>query len=273
MDPESVHRCARQEVHDRLGGLSVSLDLGVVAYTYIAASADDGDSGRPSCSSWRNMMVPDAVDTRLDLHRIQLRGNDNTSWVTKHAIHLDAWNQCDEYIRWYRGITRVHIGNPPNPDTRSHGYQPAGVDRRMMEVDDMALVAIREPPSFPSQMAAIMKKVQTIIRRCMVSIGGTLGYAPSQHDIQETFPVQPPRRRLREYVPDRGARGVKRGARRHLGRGAEGGRPPVPPAPQRQEHLNPGPTVVERGEGSGSGQPYVNPFDNPNLYMPFLVWV
>ncbi|KAI5660032.1 hypothetical protein M9H77_28825 [Catharanthus roseus] len=38
----------------------------------------------------------------------------------------------DEYIRWYRGITRVYIGNPANRDTRSHGYQPVGVDRRMM---------------------------------------------------------------------------------------------------------------------------------------------
>ncbi|KAI5676387.1 hypothetical protein M9H77_07337 [Catharanthus roseus] len=30
------------------------------------------------------------------------------------------------------GITWVYIGNPANWDTRSHGYQPAGVDRRMM---------------------------------------------------------------------------------------------------------------------------------------------
>ncbi|KAI5669424.1 hypothetical protein M9H77_19277 [Catharanthus roseus] len=63
-----------------------------------------------------------------------------------------------------------------------------------------------------------MKKVQTIIRWCMVSIGGTLGCTPSQHDIQATFPVQPSRRRPREHVTDRGARGVKRGARRHPGR-------------------------------------------------------
>ncbi|KAI5658190.1 hypothetical protein M9H77_26983 [Catharanthus roseus] len=139
--------------------------------------------------------------------------------------------------------TPVMSTSDANRDTRSHGYQPASVDRRMMEVDDMASVAIREPPSSPSQMAAVMKKVQTIIRRYM-------------------------RRRPREHVPDRGARGVKRGARRHPGRGAGGGRPHVPPAPQRQEHLDPDPAVVERGEGSGSGQPYVDPFDNPNLDMP-----
>ncbi|KAI5664808.1 hypothetical protein M9H77_24131 [Catharanthus roseus] len=177
-----------------------------------------------------DQMVLDAADTRLNLYRIQLRGNDNTSWVTQHAIQVDVWNQwqvrvrdgpaveyvealsypSDEYIRWYRGITRVYIGNPANRDTRAHGYQPAGVDRRMMEVDDMTSVAIREPPSSPSQIAAVMKKVQTIIRRCMVSIGGTLGCIPSQHDIQATFPVQPSRRRPREHIPDRGAHGVKR---------------------------------------------------------------
>ncbi|KAI5659387.1 hypothetical protein M9H77_28180 [Catharanthus roseus] len=55
-----------------------------------------------------------------------------------------------------------------------------------------------------------MKKVQTIIRQCMVSIGGTLGRTPSQHDIQATFLVQPSRCHPREHVPDRGARGVKR---------------------------------------------------------------
>ncbi|KAI5677630.1 hypothetical protein M9H77_08580 [Catharanthus roseus] len=37
-------------------GLGVSSDMGVVAYIYIAASADDGDYSRPSCSSWSNMM-------------------------------------------------------------------------------------------------------------------------------------------------------------------------------------------------------------------------
>ncbi|KAI5657628.1 hypothetical protein M9H77_26421 [Catharanthus roseus] len=174
-------------------GLGFSSDLGMAAYTYIAALANDGDYGRPPCSSWRNMfgraqMVPDAVDTRLDLHRIQLRGNDNTSWVTQYAIHIDAWSQWrvhvrdgpaiaveallyprDEYIRWYRGITQVYIGNSANRDTRAHDYQPAGVDRHMMtsmlqEVDDMASVAIRELPSSPSQIAAVIKKLQTIIR-------------------------------------------------------------------------------------------------------------
>ncbi|KAI5657731.1 hypothetical protein M9H77_26524 [Catharanthus roseus] len=126
----------------------------------------------------------------------------------------------DECIRWYRGITRVYIDNPANCDTRVHGYQPAGVDRRMM-VDDMASVVIREPTSSHSPMVVVMKKVQMFIRRCM------------------TFHVQPSRRRPQEHVPDRGARGVKRGARRHPGCGTGGGRPPVPPAPERHEYVDP----------------------------------
>ncbi|KAI5653781.1 hypothetical protein M9H77_30968 [Catharanthus roseus] len=82
-----------------------------------------------------------------------------------------------------------------------------------------------------------------------------LGCTPSQHDIQATFPVQPSRRRPREHVPDRGARAVKRDARRH-------------PGVEQEEHVDPDPAVVERGEGSGSGQQYVDPFDSPHLDMP-----
>ncbi|KAI5655342.1 hypothetical protein M9H77_32529 [Catharanthus roseus] len=127
-------------------GLGVSSDLGVVAYTYIAVSTDDGNYGRPSCSSWRNMW------------RVCVR--DGPTAAVEALLY-----PSDEYIRWYKGITWVYIGNLANRDTRAHGYQPAGMDKRMMEVDDMASVAIREPSSSPSQMAAVMKKVQTIIRR------------------------------------------------------------------------------------------------------------
>ncbi|KAI5664080.1 hypothetical protein M9H77_23403 [Catharanthus roseus] len=120
-------------------------------------------------------MVPDACDTHLDLHRIQLRRNDHTYWGTQYANHIEAWYQwllrvrdgpaevlsypSDEYIKWYRGIKRVYIDNSANRDTRSHGYQPAGVDRRMMEVNDMASVVIQQPPTDPSQMAVFAIKV------------------------------------------------------------------------------------------------------------------
>ncbi|KAI5667569.1 hypothetical protein M9H77_17422 [Catharanthus roseus] len=101
----------------------------------------------------------------------------------------------------------------------------------ILEVDDMASVAIQQPPANPSQMAVFAKKVQTIMWRCMVSIGSTLGCTPSQHDIQQTFSVQLSLRRPREHVLDRGARGVKRVARRQPDCGVGGGRPPVPPIP------------------------------------------
>ncbi|KAI5674117.1 hypothetical protein M9H77_14481 [Catharanthus roseus] len=160
----------------------------------------------------------------------------NLVHVTQHASHVEVWHQWrlrvrdgpilavivlsypnDEYIRWYQGITRVHIENSGNRDTRSIGYQPAGVDKRMMEIDDMVSVVIQEPPSSPSHKAVFVKKVQTIIQRCMVYIGGTLSCTPSQHNIQQTFPVQQLRRRSRELVPEQGAHGVKRGAHRQPG--------------------------------------------------------
>ncbi|KAI5666127.1 hypothetical protein M9H77_15980 [Catharanthus roseus] len=115
------------------------------------------------------------------------------------------------------GITRVYIGNPANCDTCSHGYQPAGVDRRMMtsmlqEVGDMTSVVIQEPLTDPSQMTV--------------------------------------------------------GARSQPGRGASGGRPPVPSFPDRHEHVDLGHVEVESGEGSGGGQSTIDPFDNPNLDIP-----
>ncbi|KAI5676830.1 hypothetical protein M9H77_07780 [Catharanthus roseus] len=160
------------------------------------------------------------------------------------------------------------IGNPANRDTRTVGYQPAGVDRRMTE-----------PPSSPSQIASFVKKVQTIIRGCMVSIGGTLGCTPFQHDIQQTFPVQSSRCLPQELVPDRGARGVKRGTRRLPGGGARGGRPPAPPNLGRG-HEDPG-HGGEMGKGSEGrglgdlGSSYqVELFDSPELgFRVFIILV
>ncbi|KAI5654399.1 hypothetical protein M9H77_31586 [Catharanthus roseus] len=182
---------------------------------------------------------------------IQLKGNDHTCRGTQHASHVEAWHQwrlrvrvCpalavevlsypnDEYIRWYRGITRTSM---------------------LQEVDDRASV--------------------TIIRKCMVTISGTLGCTPSHHDIQQTFPLQPSRHCPLEHIPDWGARGVKRGTRRQPGRGAGGGCPLVSPFPGRPGPSDPGQVEmergegsgqVERGEGSGGGYPSVDPFDSPN---------
>ncbi|KAI5681868.1 hypothetical protein M9H77_03096 [Catharanthus roseus] len=101
----------------------------------------------------------------------------------------------------------------------------------------------------------------------MVSIGGTLGCTPSQHDIQQTFLVQPLHIPPQEPVPDWGARGLKRGNRRLPGHGARDGCPPVPPFPGRHRHADPG-HEVERGEGSRGGRPPVDPFESLDLDRP-----
>ncbi|KAI5683297.1 hypothetical protein M9H77_04525 [Catharanthus roseus] len=73
----------------------------------------------------------------------------------------------------------------------------------LQEVDGMASVVIQEPPSSPLHMAVFANKVQTLIRRCMVSICSILGCTLSPYNIQQTFPVQPSCRCPREHVPDR----------------------------------------------------------------------
>ncbi|KAI5677024.1 hypothetical protein M9H77_07974 [Catharanthus roseus] len=82
----------------------------------------------------------------------------------------------------------------------------------LQEVDDMTTRVLEGPPPSLTQHASVMRRVQTIICRCMISIGGTLGCTPSQHYIQRTFIVQPLRRRPWEPVLERDARGVKRSA-------------------------------------------------------------
>ncbi|KAI5663031.1 hypothetical protein M9H77_22354 [Catharanthus roseus] len=167
-------------------------------------------------------------------------------------------NPRDDYISWYRDITRVYIGNPANHDTCTVGYYPARVYRRMMEVDDMASGVIQGPTSSLSQIASFAKKVQTIIRRCIVYISGTLGCTPSQHDILQTFPVQPSCRRPREPVPDCGAGEVKRinflvAGGRHADSGC--GR-------ERGERSR------GRGRGDLGSSDHGNPFDNANHGQP-----
>ncbi|KAI5681171.1 hypothetical protein M9H77_02398 [Catharanthus roseus] len=171
---------------------------------------------------------------------------------TQHASHVEVWHQWRLYIR--------------------DGTALAVETSMLHEVDGMASVVMQEPLLSPSQMAIFAKKVQTIIRRCMVSIGSTSGCTPSHHDIQQIFLVQPLRRRPQEPIPDRGDRGVKRGAHRLLGGGAHGGRPSAPPDPSKG-HVDPGRggEICEgsrrRGLGDLGSSYQIEPFNSPNLDM------
>ncbi|KAI5675819.1 hypothetical protein M9H77_06769 [Catharanthus roseus] len=140
---------------------------------------------------------------------------------------LRIYHPRDDYIRCYRAVKRVYIGNPARRDTRTFAHQPAGVDRRMMtsmlqEVDDMTTGVLEGPPSPPTQYASVMRKVLTIICGYMVSIG----VQPSHH-----HPTEP--------VPECGARGVKRGAHRLPYDGARGGRALAPPHPDGRGRADP----------------------------------
>ncbi|KAI5675832.1 hypothetical protein M9H77_06782 [Catharanthus roseus] len=187
--------------------------------------------------------------------RVMRQGNDHTYWGPHHASHLKVRNQWrqhirdgtmllveelsnsrDYYIRWYRDITRVYIGNPANRDTRTVGYQAAGVDRWMKEVGDMATEVIQEPPSSPTQIASFAKKVR------LAAIA-----SPS------------PRAR----IENRGACGVKKGTRRLSGGGARGGRAPIPPDMGGGGHVDP-----RRGRRDLGSSDHGDPFDSPNLGMP-----
>ncbi|KAI5677725.1 hypothetical protein M9H77_08675 [Catharanthus roseus] len=88
-------------------------------------------------------------------------------------------------------ISRESTSAIQNVVTLGH-YQPTRTSM-LQEIDDMTTRVLEGPPSSPTQYASVMRKVQTIICRCMVSIGAIA-----------SFPWEP--------LPERGAHGVKRGA-------------------------------------------------------------
>ncbi|KAI5671710.1 hypothetical protein M9H77_12074 [Catharanthus roseus] len=122
----------------------------------------------------------------------------------------------------------------------------------------MATWVIEGPPLSPTQIISFAKKVQTIIRRCMVSIGGTLGCTPSQHDIQQTFPVQPSRCRPLEL----------RGARKLPGRGAREGRASAPPDMGRGGHA---PPPLGTGSSSFQAAPPPGTVGSSTPHMPISI--
>ena len=70
--------------------------------------------------------ILEPVDTNVSLHKIDLRGNVHKDWTSFHDTYIDWWNNRlqhvitrdllslpmaydDEYMVWYRLITRCHI--------------------------------------------------------------------------------------------------------------------------------------------------------------------
>ncbi|KAI5658665.1 hypothetical protein M9H77_27458 [Catharanthus roseus] len=174
-------------------------------------------------------------------------------------------------------IWRVYIENSSNRDTRSVGYQHARVDRRMMtsmlqEVDDMVVSSDTGTTFiFFTNGCFCEKKVQTIIWRNHTFIFITDGCFCEEddhlevyciywwyfvlHSITARYPTDIPSTTVASPSPGACTRpecsGVKRGAHRQPGRGAEGGRLAVPPFPGRPGHADLGHVDMERGEESG----------------------
>ena len=69
---------------------------------------------------------PRDANTNRDLHKIDVRGKVEKNWSVEHAVHIQKWNDRDEYVCnalrmeevmsrhhpymvWYRRITRLYI--------------------------------------------------------------------------------------------------------------------------------------------------------------------
>ena len=69
---------------------------------------------------------PRDANTNCDLHKIDVRGKVEKNWSVEHAVHIQKWNDRDEYVcnalkmeeamschhpymAWYRRITRLYI--------------------------------------------------------------------------------------------------------------------------------------------------------------------
>ncbi|KAI5683651.1 hypothetical protein M9H77_04879 [Catharanthus roseus] len=160
-------------------------------------------------------MVPDACDTRLDLHR--LTRNDHTYWGTQHASHIEAWYQW----RWMI----CFIG-----DTLCSRRKC-----RQLFGDAWSLSAV---PWAALNHSTISSRCSLFNRHVAVP-GSTFLLMELRGALADNLVVEQPVDALLYCL-----------------------------FPHRQEHVDPGHVEVERGEGSGGGQPTVDPFDIPNLDIP-----
>ncbi|KAI5656652.1 hypothetical protein M9H77_25445 [Catharanthus roseus] len=160
-------------------------------------------------------IVPDVL-TRQDEYRYKVKKEPLEAWILREFTGSES---DDDLILHARGfilffefvwLSYHDCGLVPSDlwqaEVPLKCFEIVEYHHHGREVDDMATEVIQGPPSSSTQIASFAKKVQTIIRGCMLS---------------HLLP--------REPVSDLGARGVKRGARRLLGCRARGGCTPVPP--------------------------------------------
>ncbi|KAI5678467.1 hypothetical protein M9H77_09417 [Catharanthus roseus] len=96
----------------------------------------------------RDHLTSASCDTRLDLHKIQLRENEHTYWGTHHASRVEVWHQGDSILGMALSW-QLRIYHSPGTSTLdgiriSHECtsEIQQITSMVQEVDDMAIGAI-----------------------------------------------------------------------------------------------------------------------------------
>ncbi|KAI5670768.1 hypothetical protein M9H77_11132 [Catharanthus roseus] len=176
--------------------------------------------------------IPDECDTRLDLHRIQLRGSGHTYLATQHAINVEVWHQ------WR---LRVMDGSALAVEVLSYPNDDGDTGTTFISVTDGCFCeesADYHSETFPVQPSHRRPR-EIVPDRCAHRIKRGARRQPGRgagggHPPVPPFPSRHGHADLRHVEVERGE----------------------------------GSGEVERGKGSGGGRPHVDPFDSPNLDIP-----
>lgn len=137
-----------------------------------------------------------------------------------------------EYFEWYSGITRFLIGNPTHRGQLPDGYMVAGAGTVVLTntVERCIRLAEAHMERASPQSRSVLQQMRDILRCGLNSIGARVGcrgrYSTMTGGQEASRPILCPRRR----VPSRGAKGVKRGAKRR-----NANRPPRDEGPSQQQ--------------------------------------
>ncbi|KAI5657102.1 hypothetical protein M9H77_25895 [Catharanthus roseus] len=103
-------------------------------------------------------------------------------------------------------ITRVYVDNLARRDIRTYGYQLAGIDRRMIEVDDMTIGVLEGPLSSQLSMLVLREMYKpSFVDASYISpppsVGDTSYAPPSQSVLGLSFDAPPPLSTAGSSVP------------------------------------------------------------------------